>query len=49
MSLSWNFPYPSRRMPVFAKNVVSTSQPLAAQAGASIMAKGGNAVEMFGL
>ncbi|MBT4141225.1 MAG: gamma-glutamyltransferase, partial [Candidatus Latescibacteria bacterium] len=32
-------------MPVFAKNVVSTSQPLAAQAGASIMAKGGNAVD----
>lgn len=45
MSLSWNFPYASRRMPVFAKNVVSTSQPLAAQAGASILAKGGNAVD----
>ena len=30
---SWNFPYPSQRMPVLAKNIVATSQPLAAQAG----------------
>jgi gamma-glutamyltranspeptidase / glutathione hydrolase len=45
MSLSWNFPYPSKRMPVFARNVVATSQPLAAQAGATIMARGGNAVD----
>jgi gamma-glutamyltranspeptidase/glutathione hydrolase len=32
-------------MPVFARNVVATSQPLAAQAGAAIMARGGNAVD----
>ena len=30
---SWDFPYPSQRMPVLARNVVATSQPLAAQAG----------------
>jgi gamma-glutamyltranspeptidase/glutathione hydrolase len=37
--------YPSRRSPVLADNVVATSQPLAAQAGLSILAKGGNAVD----
>ena len=42
---SWNFPYPSQRMPVLAKNVVATSQPLAAQAGLAMLAKGGNAVD----
>jgi len=42
---SWNFPYPSQRMPVLAKNVVATSQPLAAQAGLQMLAKGGNAVD----
>jgi gamma-glutamyltranspeptidase/glutathione hydrolase len=39
------FPYPSQRMPVFAHNVVATSQPLAAQAGLEMMRKGGNAVD----
>jgi len=42
---NWNFPYPSQRMPVLAKNVVATSQPLAAQAGLQALAKGGNAVD----
>ncbi len=42
---SWDFPYPSQRMPVLAKNVVATSQPLAAQAGLAMLAKGGNAVD----
>ncbi|OGA22584.1 MAG: gamma-glutamyltransferase [Betaproteobacteria bacterium RIFCSPLOWO2_02_FULL_67_26] len=42
---SWDFPYPSQRMPVLAKNVVATSQPLAAQAGLSMLMKGGNAVD----
>jgi len=42
---SWNFPYPSQRMPVLAKNVVATSQPLAAQAGLAMLARGGNAVD----
>jgi gamma-glutamyltranspeptidase/glutathione hydrolase len=34
---SWDFPYPSQRMPVLAKNAVATSQPLAAQAGLGMM------------
>jgi len=38
-------PYASRRSPVFARNVVATSQPLAAQAGLSMLARGGNAVD----
>ena len=42
---SWDFPYRSQRMPVLAKNVVATSQPLAAQAGLAMLAKGGNAVD----
>jgi gamma-glutamyltranspeptidase/glutathione hydrolase len=42
---SWNFPYRSQRMPVLAKNIVATSQPLAAQAGLAMLAKGGNAVD----
>ncbi|SES23689.1 gamma-glutamyltranspeptidase / glutathione hydrolase [Tranquillimonas rosea] len=37
--------YASRRSPVLADNVVSTSQPLASQAGLSILARGGNAVD----
>jgi gamma-glutamyltranspeptidase/glutathione hydrolase len=32
-------------MPVFARNVVATSQPLAAQAGLQILARGGNAID----
>ncbi len=42
---NWNFPYSSQRMPMLAKNVVATSQPLAAQAGVQMLAKGGNAVD----
>lgn len=37
--------YPSRRSAVLARNVVATSQPLAAQAGLGILAQGGNAVD----
>lgn len=44
-NLKWNFNYPSQRMPVLAKNVVSTSQPLASQAGLQMLVKGGNAVD----
>jgi gamma-glutamyltranspeptidase/glutathione hydrolase len=32
-------------MPVLARNVVATSQPLAAQAGLRMLLKGGNAVD----
>jgi len=41
----FQFPYTSQRMPVLARNCVSTSQPLAAQAGLRMMLKGGNAVD----
>ena len=44
-NFKWEFPYPSRRMPVLAKNIVSTSQPLACQAGLSMLRKGGNAID----
>jgi gamma-glutamyltranspeptidase/glutathione hydrolase len=37
--------YPSRRSAVLADNIVATSQPLAAQAGLSMLARGGNAVD----
>ncbi len=43
--LDWTFPYPSRRAPVFARHVVATSNPLAAQAGLQAMAEGGNAAD----
>ncbi|MCP3902504.1 MAG: gamma-glutamyltransferase family protein [Planctomycetes bacterium] len=43
--LDWTFPYPSQRMPVFGRDVVATSQPLAAQAGLSMLQQGGNAVD----
>jgi gamma-glutamyltranspeptidase/glutathione hydrolase len=41
----WSNPYPSIRIPVFARNVVSTSHPLAAQAGLRMLLKGGSAVD----
>ena len=37
--------YRSTRLPVFARNVVATSHPLAAQAGLRMLASGGNAVD----
>src|SRR5262245_44829479 len=44
-TFDWDLPYPSRRSPVLAANVVATSQPLAAQAGRRAMLDGGNAVD----
>jgi len=41
----WANPYPTIRIPVFARNVVSTSHPLAAQAGLRMLLKGGSAVD----
>ena len=38
MTSTGRLPYPSRRQPVFARNVVATSQPLAAQAGLAMLA-----------
>ena len=45
MQFPYESPYPSRRSPVLADNVVATSQPLAAQAGLAMLARGGNAVD----
>lgn len=44
-AFSWTNPYAWPRRPVLAKNVVATSQPLAAQAGLQMLAAGGNAVD----
>jgi gamma-glutamyltranspeptidase/glutathione hydrolase len=45
MQFDWINPYPTTRTPVFARNVVATSQPLAAQAGLYVLQQGGNAVD----
>ncbi|MEP7296085.1 MAG: gamma-glutamyltransferase family protein [Burkholderiales bacterium] len=45
MRFDWNNPYPTVRSPVMARNIVSTSQPLAAQAGLRMLLKGGNAID----
>jgi gamma-glutamyltranspeptidase/glutathione hydrolase len=42
---SWDLPYAWPRKPLLARNVVATSQPLAAQAGLHMIADGGNAVD----
>ncbi|MEE4164514.1 MAG: gamma-glutamyltransferase family protein [Desulfocapsaceae bacterium] len=41
----WSLPYSSRRPIVMASNIVSTSQPLASQAGLQMLMAGGNAVD----
>ena len=44
-SFDWARGYPSQRLPVFGRNLVATSHPLAAQAGLRMLGKGGNAVD----
>ena len=44
-AFDWSTGYASRRSPVFARNIVSTSHPLAAQAGLRMLQAGGNAVD----
>ena len=45
MELRAHHHYPSRRSAVAADNLVASSQPLATQAGLSMLARGGNAVD----
>ena len=44
-AFNYSHGYTSQRLPVFGRNVVSTSHPLAAQAGLRMLQNGGNAVD----
>ncbi|ARO14870.1 gamma-glutamyltranspeptidase / glutathione hydrolase [Ketogulonicigenium robustum] len=43
--MDYGFPYTSQRSPVLGRNVVATSQPLAAQAGLQMLLRGGSAAD----
>lgn len=43
--MNWDLPFSSGRQPVMGRNVVATSQPLAAQSGAATFERGGNAID----
>jgi len=45
MPFLYQQPYASARLPLFARNVVATSHPLAVQAGLRMLWQGGNAVD----
>jgi gamma-glutamyltranspeptidase/glutathione hydrolase len=45
MPFRYSSPYASTRLPVFARNLCSTSHPLGAQAGLRMLQQGGNAVD----
>jgi TctA family transporter len=46
MEFDWQLPYASRRQPILARNVVSTSQPLAVQAGIAMLSSAAAAPSM---
>ena len=45
MTPTYDFPYPTPRLPVFGRNVVATSHAMAAQAGLLMLQRGGSAVD----
>ncbi len=45
LEIDFRLPYPTGRAPVLGRNIVATSQPLAAQAGLRMLMKGGNAID----